>query len=198
MSSLMEHPVHNSAIIDRDLTQTGNPVDFSDFLGEIELNYVKFYDIAMKSFTSNEAIRDLEKLGFIDISYTDRDYVLKSIGIRKVLWLLKNNDSITVNRSIVEHTDINKLESAIIIYDIDNIGSAVIDKVNNVSWNIFKSIIKNLNKKGYKVENTDNEYIKLLVETENLSIKLIYDTFGSWYRAIRLIATSNVGNDKAI
>ena len=42
MSSLMEHPVHNSAIIDRDLTQTGNPVDFSDFLGEIELNYVKF------------------------------------------------------------------------------------------------------------------------------------------------------------
>ena len=198
MSSLMEHPVHNSAIIDRDLTQTANPVDFSDFLGEIELNYVKFYDIAMKSFTSNEDIRDLEKLGFIDISYTDRDYVLKSIGIRKVLWLLKNNDSITVNRSIVEHTDINKLESAIIIYDIDNIGSAVIDKVNNVSWNIFKSIIKNLNKKGYKVENTDNEYIKLLVETENLSIKLIYDTFGSWYRAIRLIATTNVGNDKAI
>lgn len=198
MSSLMEHPVHNSAIIDRDLTQTGSPVDFSDFLGEIELNYVKFYDIAMKSFTSNEAIRDLEKLGFIDTSYTDRDYVLKSIGIRKVLWLLKNNDSITVNRSIVEHTDINKLESAIIIYDIDNIGSAVIDKVNNVSWNIFKSIIKNLNKKGYKVENTDNEYIKLLVETENLSIKLIYDTFGSWYRAIRLIATTNVGNDKAI
>ena len=198
MSSLMEHPVHNSAIIDRDLTQTGNPVDFSDFLGEIELNYVKFYDIAMKSFTSNEAIRDLEKLGFIDISYTDRDYVLKSIGIRKVLWLLKNNDSITVNRSIVEHTDINKLESAIIIYDIDNIGSAVIDKVNNISWNIFKNIIKNLNKKGYKGENTDNEYIKLLVETENLSIKLIYDTFGSWYRAIRLIATTNVGNDKAI
>nr|DAR38317.1 MAG TPA: hypothetical protein [Caudoviricetes sp.] len=198
MSSLMEHPVHNSAIIDRDLTQTGNPVDFSDFFGEIELNYVKFYDIAMKSFTSNEAIRDLEKLGFIDISYTDRDYVLKSIGIRKVLWLLKNNDSITVNRSIVEHTDINKLESAIIIYDIDNIGSAVIDKVNNISWNIFKNIIKNLNKKGYKVENTDNEYIKLLVETENLSIKLIYDTFGSWYRAIRLIATTNVGNDKAL
>lgn len=198
MSSLMEHPVHNSAIIDRDLTQTGNPVDFSDFFGEIELNYVKFYDIAMKSFTSNEDIRDLEKLGFIDISYTDRDYVLKSIGIRKVLWLLKNNDSITVNRSIVEHTDINKLESAIIIYDIDNIGSAVIDKVNNISWNIFKNIIKNLNKKGYKVENTDNEYIKLLVETENLSIKLIYDTFGSWYRAIRLIATTNVGNDKAL
>ena len=32
MSSLVEHPVDNSAIVDRDLTQAGNPVDFSEFL----------------------------------------------------------------------------------------------------------------------------------------------------------------------
>lgn len=196
MSNLVKHPIDDPATSDRSLTQTGKPVDFFDFFGDIELRYVRFYDIAMKSFISNEALNDIERLGFADISYTDRDYVLKSIGIRKVLWLLKNNDSIIVHSSITECAKINELEATFTIYAGDDIGPAVIDKINNISWNIFKNIIKNLNKKGYKVENTDDKQVKSLVETKSLSIKLIYDISGNWYRAIRLIATSNVGNDK--
>lgn len=180
----------------RNIVQTGKPVDYFGFLEEIEGKYVHFYDAAAKTFNSDKNIKKLEDLDIIGTWHTERDYMLKNIGVCRILWTLQHEESIIIDPMVNRSDDLNQLESFFDInYDLNDLGEIVIKKIKECGWAVFNNIIRNIKKSGYLVYDTENEYIKSLKETGDFIIYLAYEA-GVGYIRIHLVASSKQCEDK--
>lgn len=194
----MSNLAHDLNSKENSIVQTGKPVDYFGFLEEIEGKCVRFYDTMLETFESDKILKSLEELEFIDTWHTERDSMLKRIGIYRILWTLKHEESIILDRQITEDNDINRLEACFgFSYDVDYLGKQVIDKINECCWNLFHRMVINIINSGYTVDDTDNKYIKILKQTQDFSIYLVYENEEK-YKRIHLIATSKTCEDEGL
>ena len=194
----MSNLAHDLNSKENSIVQTGKPVDYLGFLEEIEGKCVRFYDTMLETFESDKTLKSIEQFEFISTWCTDRDRLLKNIGIYRILWTLKHEESIILDRQITEDNDINRLEACFAAsYDADYLGKQVIDKINECYWNLFNRMIINLTNSGYAVDNTDNKYIKILKQTQDFSIYLVYEN-EERYKRIHLIATPKTCEDEGL
>lgn len=194
----MSNLAHDLNSKENSIVQTGKPVDYFEFLEEIEGKCVRFYDTILETFESDETLKSLEELEFISTWHTERDRLLKSIGIYRILWTLKHEESIILDRQITEDNNINRLEACFeVSYDADYLGKQVTDKIDECCWNLFNRMAINIINSGYAANDTDNKYIKILKETRDFSIYLVYET-NKTYKRIHLIATSKTCEDEGL
>lgn len=193
----MSNLAHDLNSKENSIVQTGKPVDYFGFLEEIEGKCVRFYDTMLKTYESDETLKSLEELEFISTWHTDRDRLLKNIGIYRILWSLKHEESIILDKQITEDNDINRLEACFGVSYDDYLGKQVVDKINECCWNLFNHMVINIMNSGYAVNDTDNKYIKILKETRDFSIYLVYET-NEMYKRIHLIATPKTCADEGL
>ena len=170
----MSNLAHDLNSKENSIVQTGKPVDYLGFLEEIEGKCVRFYDTMLETFESDKTFKSLEELELISTWHTERDTLLKRIGIYRILWTLKHEESIILDRQITEDININRLEPCFEI-------SYAPDYLNS----------------GYAVDDTDNKYIKILKQTRDFSIYLVYET-NDYYKRIHLIATPKTCEDEGL
>lgn len=194
----MSNLAHDLNSKNNSIVQTGKPVDYLGFLEEIEGKCVRFYDTMLETFESDETLKSLEELEFVSTWHTERDTLLKRIGIYRILWTLKHEESIILDRQITEDNDINRLEACFAVsYDADYLGKQVIDKINECYWNLFHRMTINIINSRYAVDDTDNKYIKILKQTRDFSIYLVYEN-EERYKRIHLIATPKTCEDEVL
>ena len=194
----MSNLAHDLNSKNNSIVQTGKPVDYLGFLEEIEGKCVRFYDTMLETFESDETLKSLEELEFIDTWHTEKDTLLKRIGIYRILWTLKHEESIILDRQITEDININRLEACFdVSYDADYLGKQVIDKINECYWNLFNRMVISIINSRYAVDDTDNKYIKILKQTRDFSIYLVYEN-EERYKRIHLIATPKTCEDEGL
>ena len=194
----MSNLAHDLNSKNNSIVQTGKPVDYLGFLEEIEGKCVRFYDTMLETFESDETLKSLEELEFISTWHTERDTLLKRIGIYRILWTLKHEESIILDRQITEDIDINRLGLCFeVSYDADYLGKQVTSKIDECCWNLFNRMVINIINSRYSVDDTDNKYIKILKKTRDFSIYLVYEN-NKTYKRIHLIATSKTCEDEGL
>lgn len=194
----MSNLAHDLNSKENSIVQTGKPVDYIGFLEEIEGKCVRFYDTMLETFESDETLKSLEELEFISTWHTERDTLLKRIGIYRILWTLKHEESIILDRQITEDININRLEPCFeVSYAPDYLGKQVTSKIDECCWNLFHRMVINIINSGYAVNDTDNKYIKILKQTRDFSIYLVYET-NDYYKRIHLIATPKTCEDEGL
>ena len=194
----MSNLAHDLKSKENSVVQTGKPVDYFGFLEEIEGKCVRFFGTMLNTFESDETLKSLEELEFISTWHTERDRLLKNIGIYRILWTLKHEESIILDSRITQDNDINRLEAFFdVSYDPNYLGKQVVDKINECCWDLFNRMVINIMNSGYAVNDTDNKYIKILKETQDFSIYLVYET-GEMYKRIHLIATPKTCADEGL
>lgn len=168
------------------LIQNGEPVDYLSFMEEINGKFLNYLDILMSVVRKEKAvIKCIEKELDVDFYHNDKNFTIKDMGIKQLMWLSDKGTKFTLPQNSGSSFTLpnysfkypNKIEYGIYFsYPSSTIGEEGKEKLDAEAKVLFEWITFNIYNE-YNIDKPDNREgnIHIFKKTRDFTIGLKLD-----------------------